>query len=208
MYEIIRSRMEQGGYAFEDAEKRVHYLVAAGQLDPDQAEELISIAKIKADLPSATDEKIMELAAQTEAISDTLAQTSAMLALIRPAAQQMAAETYDDTELVSSAALFEDWQADTSYKASTILRHNGKLYRVQQIHTSKSHQPPDATGMLAIYTPVQAPTSDGKVLPWVYGEAVSIGDKRSYEGKIYECYASAGANIWTPDIVPAIWRIV
>lgn len=208
MYEVIKSRLEQGGYIFEDAENRIHYLVAVGQLDPNQAKELTAIARAKADLPSATDEKVMALAEQTESIMDTLNQTSEMLELIRPAAQQVAAETYDDTELVASSALFEDWQVDTSYKTGTILRHNEKLYRVQQAHTSKSHQPPDATGMLAIYTTIQAPTSDGKVLPWIYGEAVSIGDKRSYEGKIYECYASAGANIWTPDIVPAIWRIV
>lgn len=44
--------------------------------------------------------------------------------------------------------------------------------------------------------------------PWVYGEAVSIGDRRrdEYNGLVYEVYASAGDNLCPPHEVLNIWR--
>ena len=82
----------------------------------------------------------------------------------------------------------------------------GRLYRVEQAHTAQAHQPPGGDGMLAVYRPLQEP---GEVLPWVYGEAVSIGDRRidPTDGLVYEVYAEAGANLWEPHTAPAIWRL-
>ena len=45
--------------------------------------------------------------------------------------------------------------------------------------------------------------------PWVYGEAVKIGDRRrDTNGLLYEVYAPAGDNLYSPDQVPAVWKRV
>jgi hypothetical protein len=48
----------------------------------------------------------------------------------------------------------------------------------------------------------------GLFQPWVTGETVVIGDLRRYESKIYECIqAHTTQSDWTPDIVPALWKV-
>lgn len=44
--------------------------------------------------------------------------------------------------------------------------------------------------------------------PWVYGEAVEIGDRRrdTENGLLYEVYAPAGDNLYPPHQVPAVWK--
>ena len=41
---------------------------------------------------------------------------------------------------------------------------------------------------------------------WSVGEAVDIGDRRSYEGTIYTVIQSHTTQAdWTPDVTPALW---
>lgn len=44
--------------------------------------------------------------------------------------------------------------------------------------------------------------------PWVKGEKVEIGSRRAWANVLYEVYAPAGDNLYSPDQVPAIWRRV
>lgn len=46
--------------------------------------------------------------------------------------------------------------------------------------------------------------------PWLYGEAVEIGDRRRDETNnlLYEVFASAGDNLYPPSQVPAVWKRV
>ena len=122
------------------------------------------------------------------------------------AAVQLYAGTLSDEEAVTVESLYPLWEAGAAYEKGALLRHGGRLYRVEQAHTAQAHQPPGGEGMLAVYRPLQEP---GEVLPWVYGEAVSIGDRRidPSDGRIYEVYAEAGANLWEPHTAPAIWRL-
>ena len=123
------------------------------------------------------------------------------------AAVQLYAGTLSDEEAIQVDSLYPEWEAGAAYGKGALLRHGGQLYRVEQAHTAQAHQPPGGEGMLAVYRPLQEP---GEVLPWVYGEAVSIGDRRidPSDGRIYEVYAEAGANLWEPHDAPAIWRLV
>ena len=123
------------------------------------------------------------------------------------AAVQLYAGTLSDEEAIQVDSLYPEWEAGAAYGKGALLRHGGQLYRVEQAHTAQAHQPPGGEGMLAVYRPLQEP---GEVLPWVYGEAVSIGDRRidPSDGRIYEVYNEAGANLWEPHTAPAIWRLV
>ncbi len=122
------------------------------------------------------------------------------------AAVQLYAGTLSDGQAVTVESLYPLWEAGAAYEKGALLRHGGRLYLVEQAHTAQAHQPPSGEGMLAVYRPLQEP---GEVLPWVYGEAVSIGDRRidPSDGRIYEVYAEAGANLWEPHTAPAIWRL-
>ena len=123
------------------------------------------------------------------------------------AAVQLYAQTLSDEQAATVESLYPPWEAGAAYEKGALLRYGGRLYRVEQAHAAQEHQPPGGEGMLAVYRPIQEP---GEVLPWVYGEAVAIGDKRidPTDGLVYEVYAEAGANIWEPHEVPAIWRLV
>lgn len=117
----------------------------------------------------------------------------------------------EDVAALSMPELFEEWAPDREYMEGRIVAGEaGKLYRVQQQHTSRSHQPPGGEGMLAVYTLLQTQQEDGEVLPWVLGEVIVFGDVREHNGVKYECYnpAGAGANVHSPNLVPATWREV
>lgn len=44
---------------------------------------------------------------------------------------------------------------------------------------------------------------------WVSGEqGIQIGDRRTYQGVIYECRQNPGINIWPPPTVPALWLVI
>lgn len=43
---------------------------------------------------------------------------------------------------------------------------------------------------------------------WAYGEHLQLGERRSWEGILYEVYAPAGDNLYSPDQVPAVFKRV
>ena len=111
-----------------------------------------------------------------------------------------------DGEAVQMPDLYPLWEAGTEYPAQALVYHGDCLFRVEQAHTAQAHQPPDGEGLLALYRPLRS--LEG-VYRWLYGEAVEIGTRRMdpADGLVYEVIAPAGANIWEPHTVPAIWRL-
>lgn len=207
MYEILKSELEKGGYILENAKKRIYYLVSVDQLTPEQAEELTAIAEAKADIPSATDAKVTELAQQTGEVQQAVAEASALLTLMRPAVQYVAAETYDDDQLMAAAELFDAWEPDKDYKGGELLRHGSMLYRVQQGHTSQAHQPPGSAGMLAVYVPIVV-DADGTLdnpIPFANGMDVENGKYYSFEGKVYLAKADMIPCVWNPGTA-GMWQ--
>jgi hypothetical protein len=130
--------------------------------------------------------------------------------------RRQAAETADDSAILEMSELFTEWKGGTSYKIGDILRHGAALYRVAQDHAAQAHQPPDAAGMLAIYTPVQLPASPGvdNVFDWISGETFpddawqGIQRRDPSDGEVYRTIQSPGANVWEPHTAPALWQIV
>lgn len=115
---------------------------------------------------------------------------------------QMYAAGLDDTQAVTVPTMYPTWAAGIDYAAQAIIQYDGRLYRAEQ-----AHQPLGGEGMLAIYRPLRPPTTDP--LPWIYGEAVEIGDKRidPTDGLVYVVYTPAGANVWQPHEAPSVWQL-
>jgi hypothetical protein len=127
-------------------------------------------------------------------------------------AEDVAAGRYTDEELLAGAPLRPAWRPGSEVFAGMLLNHHGVLYKVLQGTkddpvVTQAHEAPGMAGLLAVYAPIISPPPDGVVPEWLYGETgVETGDKRTWQGVVYEAVTSPGANIWEPDNAPALWR--
>lgn len=117
---------------------------------------------------------------------------------------EKAAMFLDDTDALEAIQLFPHWTADTGYFIDDKVQYEGILYKCLQNHTSQE-----------AWTPLAAPSLWAKVFipdPTVIPEweqpgstnGYMIGDKVSYEGRIYESLINN--NIWSPAAYPAGWQ--
>ena len=72
-----------------------------------------------------------------------------------------ASASLSDEDALNGMELFAAWQMDTFYERGVRLRYGGKLYRVEQAHTSQADWLPDITP--ALYTEVAKP---GEIPVW------------------------------------------
>ncbi len=111
------------------------------------------------------------------------------------------------------ADMFTDWNdlLGVSIPAGTVCYYEGIKYLVIQAVIPIISQPPNATGMLAIYKPYR----DSGIYEWLSGEYVEIGWIRyvisEYEDigvtiDRYKAIQDPGANIYSPDLTPSIWE--
>ena len=118
-----------------------------------------------------------------------------------------------DSEVLAAVDALEVWAADMPYGKDQAIMHNGVCYRVvQDVPKSQAHQPPDATGMLAVYRPIDNGGSDGtkeNPIPFVYGMDCTTGKYFTYEGKLWLCkgdmlpcvYPPGTAGLWQWELV-------
>jgi len=101
--------------------------------------------------------------------------------------------------------LYPEWSAGTAYAVNVVVRHQDKLYRVVQAHTSQADWAPDKTPALFVLT-----YSEGTTPEWVQPtgahDAYNKGAKVLFEGKVYESLIDA--NVWSPTAYPAGWKEV
>ena len=95
--------------------------------------------------------------------------------------------------------------------AGCIRSYDGTDYLVVAAQViAMEYQPPDMPNgaMLAVYTPLPRMGSNGYYL-WRYGEQItSAGVRREDQGKLWQTLQGAGANIFRPSEVPAIWQLI
>lgn len=89
-------------------------------------------------------------------------------------------------------------------EAGAIYGYAGGLVIVRQSHTRTEHAPEDVPALIAVY---RADASEA--LEWVANEQVQVGTRRLYGGVLYECLqAHMTLSTWTPEVTPALWRVV
>ena len=74
-------------------------------------------------------------------------------------------------------------------------------------HTRQADWEPGAAGLAAMWS-VWRPDAEGAV--WIPSEPVKVGDKRTYDGKLYECIsAHTTQKDWTPVLtLDVLWKAV
>lgn len=107
-------------------------------------------------------------------------------------------------ELTELIDLYETYQIDHAYNAGDVFKHDGKLYKVIQAHTSQTDWIPSVT--LALYLSLMPKD----VIPeWRQPtgahDAYSIGDKVIFNGQVYESLIDG--NTWSPSAYPQGWKI-
>jgi hypothetical protein len=109
----------------------------------------------------------------------------------------------DENELLDMIDLYESYQVDKLYKVDDIFKHEGKLYKVIQEHTSQANWIPSE--LPALYLSLMP---DNVIPEWVQPtgshDAYSVGDRVIYEGKVYESIIDG--NTWSPADYPQGWE--
>ena len=114
----------------------------------------------------------------------------------------------DDETALAVAPLCPVWTPGAVYQAGEVVNHEEQAYRVIQNVTALENQPPGATGMLAIYRPLDDQGHTGRVddpIPYVYGMDVSTGFFYSFNGKTYLATADMKPCVWDPG-TPGVWQ--
>lgn len=101
--------------------------------------------------------------------------------------------------------LYESYEIGKSYQPNDIFKHENKLYKVIQEHTSQEDWVPSE--LPAIYLNLMP---ENVIPEWKQpsGEhdAYSTGDKVIYEGTVYESLIDG--NTWNPVDYPQGWKEV
>ena len=119
---------------------------------------------------------------------------------------EKAAVSLGDGDALDAVALFPEWMTNTAYAIGERIRHNNKLYKCVQAHTSQSDWTPDKTP--ALWTEVAKP---GEIPVWKQPtgaqDAYNKGDKVHYPTAYDPVYESLiDANVYSPEAYPAGWK--
>ena len=149
-----------------------------------------------------------ELAAQARVQSSTI-----LIARMQADMVQTCAFAAAEFTTFAKAGLFTDWAAGQTYAKGYRLAHKGIVYEVMQEVTAIENQPPDATGMLAVYRPLSVDPETGDEpdgsrehpFAFLYGMDVTKDSYYSYDGKLWLAKADMPACIWTPGTA-GLWQ--
>ncbi len=124
---------------------------------------------------------------------------------LRPIIEQ-AVQSLDDETALEAVTLYPMWREGQAYAKGTRVRYGDVLYAVLADHTSQATWTPDAAPSL--FAKVLIP--DANIIPeWEQPDSTNaymIGDKVSYNGKIY--VSLIDNNVWSPEAYPAGWQEV
>lgn len=114
--------------------------------------------------------------------------------------------TRTDAEIVELwkhfAKPWSDYIGESLEEGAVVSKYEVKYKVMNKIDKVLEIQPPDGDGMLALYKPYR----DDGLYEWLYGEYVEVGWQRVWNDVIYTAIQDPNANIYNPDLVPAVWE--
>lgn len=98
------------------------------------------------------------------------------------------------------------WRAGVTYAVNDVALYEGVPYTCLQGHNSqRGWFPPNVPALWSI----QNQGGGGGPVEWVAGEAVGVGDQRTYQGVTYEVIQAHTTQAdWTPPAAPTLWAVV
>ena len=108
------------------------------------------------------------------------------------------AASLTDGEALQAMELFDEWAAGVYYKQNKRLRHDGKLWRVKQNHTSLEQYPPSIY-TAALYEEVPEPgqgDDPSNPIPYNNNMKLDAGKYYSQHGVVYICTRGTGVAVY------------
>ena len=119
---------------------------------------------------------------------------------------EKASVNLSDEDALTAVELFPSWEVGKSYSQNARVLYDGKLYKVNQSHTSQADWTPDAVP--ALFSEV---AKDGEIPVWKQPtgaqDAYNKGDKVHYpdaDSTVYESLIDG--NVWSPADYPQGWE--
>lgn len=106
--------------------------------------------------------------------------------------------TLDTVTASEHAELFAEWAYPVAYTVGQLRRHNGKLYRCVQPHTSQADWAPDKAASLWSVAADPAEEWPAWSQPVGAHDAYAKGDKVSHNGKYWT--SNVDSNVWEPSV--------
>lgn len=106
--------------------------------------------------------------------------------------------------------MYPDWSAGVDVKVGERYNYGGKLWEVQQAHTTQEGWEP-GTATLALWKKVDAEGNAGTredPIPYEQGMALEKGKFYEQDGVVYECIQASGPLVYDLKDVPALARPV
>lgn len=111
-----------------------------------------------------------------------------------------------DEDALTAVELFPSWEVGKDYAQGARLLRNGKLYKVNQSHTSQEDWTPENTP--ALFSEV---AKEGEIPVWKQpigsSDAYNKGDKVHFpdaDSTVYESLIDG--NVWSPEAYPQGWE--
>ena len=117
---------------------------------------------------------------------------------------QIATFTNEEYKVLADAEIFPVWAAGESYVKDERIQHKGIVYQVVQDVTAIENQPPDLTGMLAIYRPLsEAGHEEGdgtkeNPINFLLGMDCEKGKYYFFNGNTYLALMDMKPCVWEP----------
>ena len=119
---------------------------------------------------------------------------------------EKASVNLSDEDALAAVELFPSWEVGKSYSQNDRVLFGGKLYKVNQAHTSQADWSPEATP--ALFSEVAMP---GEIPVWKQpigsSDAYNKGDQVHYptaDDHVYESLIDG--NVWSPEAYPQGWE--
>lgn len=116
----------------------------------------------------------------------------------------------DDEQALEVPDLYPVYEVDHAYKKDERFTYNGRLFKVNQDHTSAAQWVPGETGTESLYTCLEM-AGDGYLVwtqPTGAHNAYNTGDIVHYPTADDPLYKSLiDGNTWSPDAYPQGWEI-
>lgn len=157
------------------------------------------------------EEKAQRLRAEAQVKSEKI-----ISAVMQRQMAQTATFTADEYKVLADAEIFPVWTAGASYVKDERIQHNGIVYEVVQAVTAQSHQPPDMTGMLAIYRPLSEVGHEGgdgtkeNPINFLIGMDCEKGKYYFFNGNTYLALMDMKPCVWEPGAAgtTTVWQKV
>lgn len=125
-------------------------------------------------------------------------------------AASFAALSFTDEQALEVPDLYPAYEVDHAYKKDERFNYNGRLFKVNQAHTSAAQWVPGETGTESLYTCLEM-AGDGYLVwtqPTGAHNAYNTGDIVHYPTADDPLYKSLiDGNVWSPDAYPQGWEL-